>query len=161
MCEPEFEVDIKRYFRNRTPPNEGSTMTVLFDPADHSKVSVDPTSLVCAPPPAGMGVAPEVQDAGSELGNRLAKSEMPSAMDVLRTVHNTHNRWEARARSGFGAFDTPDPAPADPNLDPAQLRPGSVLSGDPTAMISQLSALHAAGKLSDADFEKAKRTLGA
>jgi hypothetical protein len=78
--EPEFEVDIEHYFRNRTPPNEGSTMTVLFDPADHSKVSVDPTSLVCAPRRRGWASRrkfPSMQARRSEAGPRSLAAGHP------------------------------------------------------------------------------------
>src|SRR5580698_3857171 len=63
-----FEVDLAMYFKTGQPPNEGSTLSVLFDPADHSKVSADVSSVVSAPAPAGTVDQASVAETRSEIG---------------------------------------------------------------------------------------------
>lgn len=113
-------------------------MTVLFDPNDHSKVSVDLDSLVSVPPAAdlieGASSARELQDA-----------QLRSGQGMIEVVAGT---------------DAAVPGPSASSVHPAApLAPGSVLSGDQADLIAQLSDRHQRGQLSDADFEKAKRTL--
>jgi hypothetical protein len=136
--ESEFEVDLKHYFHDWSPPNAGSTMTVLFDPNDHSKVSIDIDSVVSVPP----------------------------AANLIEGASSTRELQDAQLRSGQGMIEVISGADApipDPSASSAQNAappaPGSVLSGDQAELIAQLSDRHQRGQLSDADFEKAKRTL--
>lgn len=136
--EPEFDVDLKHYFHDWTPPNAGSAMTVLFDPNDHSKVSIDIESVESVPPATHLienaSSARERQDAQLRLGQGMV--EVVGGVDV--------------AVSGPSSSADQNPAP---------LALGSVLSGDQAELIAQLSDRHERGQLSDAEFEKAKRTL--
>ena len=136
--ESEFEVDLKHYFHNWTPPNAGSTMAVLFDPNDHSKVSIDIDSV---------------------------KSVAPAA-NLIEGASSTREIQDAQLRSGQSMVEVigdADPAGSGPSessdQNAAPLVPGTVMSGDQAALIAQLSDRHQRGQLSDADFEKAKRTL--
>jgi hypothetical protein len=47
----EWDVDVADFFPVATPPNEGSTLKVLYDPADRSKVCAVRDSVVPAPAP--------------------------------------------------------------------------------------------------------------
>jgi hypothetical protein len=51
--EPEFEAEIKQYFRETTTPLPGAKLEALFDPGDHSKVVIDMEYLESIDPRPG------------------------------------------------------------------------------------------------------------
>lgn len=66
---------------------------------------------------------------------------VPPAANLIEGASSARELQDAQLRSGQGMIE------------------GSVLSGDQAELIAQLSDRHRRGQLSDADFEKAKRTL--
>ena len=128
-----FDIDLKHYFHVWAPPNEGSTMTVLFDPNDHSKLSIDIDSVVSVPPAANLAQGAE-QSGG------------------LKGIRGARERQDAWLRSGQGAIVVSPEANAgisEPTATAgaASLGPGSVLSGDRTELLARLSDLHSSGQL--------------
>jgi hypothetical protein len=171
--EPEFEVDLKHYFHDWSPPNPGSTMAVLFDPDDHSKLVIDIDSVVSAPAAASqienasLEATEAQQGAEAELAAEGQISAGPALLGGWKNRKGDRALQDARLRSGQGMIEvTPgaDAAPGpgssgDPDADAPSPVPGSIVTGDQTQLLAQLTELHQSGQLSDADFEKAKRTL--
>ncbi len=173
----EFDIDLKHYFRQWAPPNPGSTMTVLFDPNDHSKVSIDLDSLVSVPPATEVvetaaldasrariaDEAARAADGSIGLGS-LLKGWRPGEQRALQDAQARLGQGvvvagqeqvtlsaRSAATNGIGNSGVDDVTPS--------VGPGSVVSGDQSELLAELTALHQQGRLDDAEFERAKRAL--
>lgn len=153
-----FEVDLAVYFKIGRPPNEGSTMTVLFDPKDH-KTMIDMDTLVSAPAPAGTVDEASVAETRTEIG----QMDLGSATSLWKLSKMGKQLKElnlAQAREGqnstfagqvivLGATQPVQPAP--PAAGPP---PPSTVD-----RLAELSELHDRGRLTDEEFAQAKKLL--
>jgi hypothetical protein len=154
-----FEVDLAVYFKTGQPPNEGSTLSVLFDPADHSKVSADVSSVVSAPPPTGTVDEASVAETKAEIG-QMNLGSASSLWKLGRMGKQLKELNMAQARQGrnaafasqvivLGSAQPAQPAQAEP----AQPPPSTV------DRLAELSELHDRGRLTDEEFAQAKKML--
>jgi hypothetical protein len=150
-----FEVDLAVYFKIGQPPNEGSTMRVLFDPKDH-KTMIDMDTLVCAPAPAGTVDEASVADTRAEIG-RMDPTSATSLWKLSRMGRQLKELNLAQAREGQNsAFASQvivlgSAQPAQPA--PEERRPSTV------DRLAELSELHDRGRLTDEEFAQAKKLL--
>jgi hypothetical protein len=150
-----FEVSLELYFKVSRPPNEGSTMTVLFDPKDH-KAMIDMDTLVSAPAPAGAVDQASVAETQSEIG-QMNLGSATSLWKLSKMGKQLKELNLAQAREGqnsafagqvivLGSAQPAEPTPGRP--------PPSTVD-----RLAELSELHDQGRLTDEEFAQAKKLL--
>jgi hypothetical protein len=154
-----FEVDLAMYFKTGQPPNEGSTLSVLFDPADHSKVSADVSSVVSAPAPAGTVDQASVAETRSEIG-QMNPASATSLWKLSKMGKQLKELNLAQAREGEGSAFAGQvivlgaTQPVQPVQPAAEPPPPSTVD-----RLAELSDLHDRGRLTDEEFAQAKKML--
>jgi hypothetical protein len=150
--QPAFDVEMAEYFRPAAPPNEGSTMDVFFNSADHREVCIDLASLVSAAPSTSVAEDANAAAVSRELQNWSVRN--PPSMrkqwkmrGQLRALQMTEAR-EGRdgkmfIQSAGATLSSEDDGPKDPQ-----------------EQLAQLEALRARGELTESQYKVAKRFLG-
>lgn len=147
-----FDADVSEYFPPGSPPNEGSTMSVLFDPKDHTQVCVEVGSVVSAAPSISAEQSADAAAMASELSG-WSRGNRPSMLKQLRTAGQLRSFQLTEAREGrdgkmfVQSAGTTVSAQAEAPTDPEQA-------------LSQLEDLKARGELTDRQLKIAKRFLG-
>jgi hypothetical protein len=141
-----FDVDIDALFSQMDGPTVGSSVPVLYDPEDHSKVVIDSS-------PDG-----QVSAESARLAATMARSghvvDSDHFVEALQESLKTHDpsALHAALRATLADGDSTD--------DGADLLAGaSAAAPDPIELLAKLSQLHDKGVVTDAQFEAQKARL--
>lgn len=164
--EPAFDVTTSARYGQFGIPGEGDTVTVLYDPSDHSKVVVDES------PAAEMHqvLAKQVvrframnNELGTTIADRLEAANADGSLPQLtggakgiRAYNEAFGKIVAEAKQSAGVGPGPAIFIGGKQVDVSALT--GATHTNPVDDLTKLAALHAQGALTDAEFaqEKAK-----
>jgi hypothetical protein len=149
--EPPFETGVKARFPQLSAPRRGSSVAVLYDPADHSRVVVDQSEEGIVDAALGSALAGNPAVAGDPgLGDALGTLMRDAMADPL----GFRQRMQEQAAAGInpltGAASMPRPPSSQP---PAPASP------DPIDQLTRLAELRDRGVLTDEEFQTQKRRI--
>jgi DNA-binding protein YbaB len=128
--EPEFEVTQRFRYPQLAIPSAGSVLPVIYDPEDHDKVMIDPSTE------AAQGAA--LSAAG------IDPNSLGQLMDQAQQMRAQAQQMQA-GMPGMGQMPGA-PAPSQPQADPVE-------------QLEKLAALKDKGVLTDAEFEAEKQKI--
>jgi len=137
---PSFDADVDGNFPQMGGPIEGSTVSVLYDPDDHSKVVVDTSD-------AGQidAVAGQMAAIAAKGGRTVDPAALAAALK---------SQDQAGIRALFGA-----PAEGSGVVLAGGQAPPAAGGQDPVELLAELQELHQQGVVSDEEFDTQKQRL--